>query len=243
VSELPSEAEKLFAVAADEFVERRKELASELRAAGRAEEAQAVADLRKPSAVVFAVNRAARDRPKAASSAVEAAERVAAAQVKGDAEDFEGAVSDLAQSLDLLAEVAAAHVAPGGKDPTEAMRRRVRELLRTAVADEAAREQLKRGALREELEGAGFSPYAGLAPKPAERGRAASPPSKAEQRQAERDAKRRERLDALDEELEGAERRLEEAERAVRAAERERTSAQREVEALRKRIARVEGED
>jgi hypothetical protein len=240
VSDLPPEAEKLLAVAPAEFVERRKRLAGELRDAGRAEEAEVVAGLRKPSAVVFAVNRAARDRPKAASSAVEAAERVAKAQVEGDAEGFERAVADLAGSLDMLAEVAAAHVSPGGKSPTDAMRRRVRELLRGAVADDATRDELRRGALREEVESPGFSPYAGFAPKPAKRAGGSATPSKAEQRDAERASKRRERLEALEEELGAAERRLADAEKSVRAAERERTTAEREVEALRKRLARLE---
>lgn len=240
MSDLPPEAEKLLAVAPAEFVERRKRLVGELRDAGRAEEAAVVAGLRKPSTVVFAVNRAARDRPKAASSAVEAAERVAKAQVEGDAEGFERAVADLAGSLDMLAEVAAAHVAPGGKSSTDAMRRRVRELLRGAVADDATRDELRRGALREEVESPGFSPYAGLAPKPAKRAGGSAAPSKAEQRDAERASKRRERLEALEEELEAAERRLAEAEKSVRAAERQRTTAEREVEALRKRLARLE---
>ena len=92
MSALPPEADKLLAASPDEFVERRKALVRELRDAGRREEAEAVAGLRKPSAVVLAVNRAARDRPKAAASAAEAAERVAAAQVEGDAEAFERAV-------------------------------------------------------------------------------------------------------------------------------------------------------
>jgi hypothetical protein len=240
VPDLPPEAEKLLAVPPGEFVERRKRLADELRAAGRAEDAQLVAELRKPSAVVFAVNRAARDRPKAASSAGQAAERVAKAQVAGDAEAFERAVAELAESLDMLADVAAAHVSPGGKSPSDAMRRRVRELLRGAVADDVSREQLRRGALREEVESAGFSPYAGLAAKPTTRSRAPVAPSKAEQRKAERESRRREQLEALEEELEAAERLLEEAEKAVRDAERRRATAEREVEALRKRFARLE---
>jgi hypothetical protein len=240
VSDLPPEAEKLLAVAPGEFVERRKRLAGELRAAGRAEDAALVSELRKPSPVVFAVNRAARDRPKAASSAVEAAERVADAQIAGDAEAFERAVADLAESLDMLADVAVAHVSPGGKSPSDTMRRRVRELLRGAVADDASREQLRRGALRDEVEAAGFSPYAGLAPKPATRSRASAAPSKAEQRKSERESKRREQLEALEQELEAAEQLLGEAEKAVRDAERGRATAEREVEGLRRRLARLE---
>jgi hypothetical protein len=239
VRDLPPEAEKLLAGPPGEFVERRKRLAGELRAAGRAEDADLVAELRKPSAVVFAVNRAARDRPKAASSAGEAAERVAKAQVAGDSEAFERAVADLTESLDMLADVATAHVSPG-KRPSDAMRRRVRELLRGAVADDVGRELLRRGALREEVESAGFSPYAGLTPKAATRPRASAAPSKAEQRKAERESKRREQLEALEEELDAAERVLEEAEKAVRDAERRRAAAEREVEALRKRLARLE---
>ncbi len=240
MSDLPAEAEKLLAAAPDEFVERRKALARQLRDAGRAEEAEAVGALRKPPAVVFAVNRAARDRPKAAESAANAAEKVAAAQVKGDADGFERAVAELSESLDLLAEVAAAHVSPG-KSSTDAMRRRVRELLRSAVADESARERLRRGALAEELESTGFSPYAGMAAQPARRGKARAEPSPAERRTTERAEKRREKLRALEDELEAAERRLQEATRAVRAAEREREAAERDVDALRRRIARLEG--
>jgi hypothetical protein len=240
VSDLPPEGEKLLAVAPDDFVAQRQRLARELRDAGRAEDADTVARLRKPPAVVSAVNRAARDRPRAAASAVEAAERVAAAQADGDAGAFERAVGELAEALDLLAEVAAAHVAPQGKSPSDAMRRRVRDLLRSAVADDAARDALRRGALREEVETAGFSPYAGMVAKPGGRRRSASGPSRAEQREADREMKRRARVEALEAKLEDAERMLEEAERSLRAAERERTTAEREVKSLRAKLDRLE---
>ena len=63
--ELVPEAERLLAAAPDRFVAERKALAKKLRDEGRGEEAAAVEALRKPSAVVLAVNRSARDRPKA----------------------------------------------------------------------------------------------------------------------------------------------------------------------------------
>ncbi|MEP7225312.1 MAG: hypothetical protein ABI783_10180, partial [Actinomycetota bacterium] len=62
---LSQEAEKLLASAPNDFVDARKRLARELRDADRSYEAATVAALRKPTTVVFAVNRAARDRPKA----------------------------------------------------------------------------------------------------------------------------------------------------------------------------------
>ena len=72
----PAEVEKLLAVRPDEFVHERQRLARELRDAGRSDEAATVAQLRKPSPVVLAVNRAARARPKAARAAADAALRV-----------------------------------------------------------------------------------------------------------------------------------------------------------------------
>jgi hypothetical protein len=237
VSSVPDEAEKLYAVPPDQFVDERKELAKKLRDEGRKDEADAVAALRKPSAVVFASNRAARDRPKAAQAAAEAAVRVRDAQAAGDADAFGKALGELDQSLDLLAEVALAHVAPAGKQPTDAMRRRVRDLLRSAVADDDARDSLVRGALAEELEAPGFSPYAGMkvAAKPA--GRRTKEPEPAEASRTEKAAARkRERRKELRDELAQAERTLREATTAAREAERARARAEKAVATIRKKL-------
>ena len=72
MSELPTDAERLLAVSPEEFVEERNLLVRKLRDAGRAEDARAVAETRKPPLVVLAVNRAARDRPQAAQDAASA---------------------------------------------------------------------------------------------------------------------------------------------------------------------------
>ena len=229
---LPQEAEKLLAVEPGEFVAKRKELAGKLREAGRGDDATVVAGLPKPTAVVFAVNRAARDRPNAARDAADAAERVRKAQLDGDPDAYATALEELKRSLDLLAEVADTHVG-SGKRPTEAMRRRVRDLVRSAVADDDAREALRRGALAEEVEASGFSPFAGTAPKPAARGKKAAVASKAAER---REEQRRERERELREELATAEAELREAESTAREAERERARAERKVASLRKKL-------
>lgn len=233
------EAEKLFAVAPDRFVAERNALAKKLREEGRADDAAGVAGLSKPSAVVFAVNRAARDRPKAAQAAAKAALGVRDAQTGGDSEAFGKALADLDSSLDLLAEVAVAHLAPPGKQPSEVMRRRLRELLRSAVADDDAREALARGALSEELEAPGFSPYAGIPVKPKPRGRKSEPaaPSRAE-REVER---RRERVEAMRAELAEAEDELREATAAARSAEQARDRAEKAVARLRKKLDAADG--
>ena len=235
VSDLPQEAQKLLATAPDEFVPQRQALVRELREAGRSEDASVVAQLRKPSAVVLAVNRAARARPNAARAAAEAAERVKRTQVGGDPDEYRRALDELDESLDLLAEVAAAHVAPRGKSPSEAMRRRVRGLLRSAVADDDAREELRSGVLREEQEAAGFSPFAGLSPKPVRRKHATGATEPA----TKRAEKHRKQVQALRDELASAEQELKDAERSVREAERARSKAERAVSALRARLDRL----
>jgi hypothetical protein len=231
MTELPTEAERLFSVEPGEFVAERGATARALREAGRTDEAAAVEAIRKPSAVVFAVNRAARARPQAARAAAKAAEQVAKAQLGGDPDGFARALAELDESLDLLAEVAVAHVAPEGKSPSEAMRRRVRETLRAAVADEWARGALARGAVTEESEASGFSAFAGMSPAPRRKTRDAA-------RKDKREEERQERRRKLQAELEAAEQKLEAAEAAAREAERARTQAERSVASLRKRLER-----
>jgi hypothetical protein len=237
----PEEADKLLAVTPDRFVAERKALTKKLREEGRRDEADAVAALKKPSAVVLAANRAARDRPKAARAAADAAVAVREAQVAGDAEAFGKALSALEDALDLLAQVALAHLATEGRETaTDAMRRRLRDLLRNAAADDEARERLARGALAEELEVTGFSAYAGhgALPKPRQKGKEAAGAPEAEgPSRAERErARRRERRKELQAELGTAERELRQATAAARAAERDLERAEKSVASLRRKL-------
>lgn len=235
MSEVIPEAERLLAVAPEEFVAERKALARSLRDDGRTDEAASVEKLRKPSRVVFAVNRAARDRPKAARAAADAAERVKELQVSGDPDAIAKALRELDDAVGLLADVAVAHVAEKGRSATESMRHRVRDLLRAAVAADGARSALARGALAEEIEAAGFSPFAGMRAATPSKARAKRGPTRAEHREAERKAQTRE----LREELERAEQALRDATAGAREAERARARAEREVEALRKKLERL----
>jgi hypothetical protein len=234
MTELPEDAEKLLAVAPERFVEERKALAAALRAEGRSDDAASVAALRKPSAVVSAANRAARDRPKAAQAAADAALALRDAQAGGDADAFSKASTELDRSLDMLAEVALAHVSPRGKKPSDAMRKRLRDLLRSAVADDDSRARLTRGALAEEIEASGFSAYAGLAVAPKKGG--AKKEAARESRSDAVEARRREREKKLRAELAEAEEELREAEIAARSAERARERAEKAVAALRKKL-------
>lgn len=229
-TELPPEAERLLAARPAEFVAERKRIASELREVGRADDARVVAALRKPTGVVLAVNRGARDRPQAARDAATAALRVRDTQLAGDPDAYRDALQELERALGLLADVAAAHLSRG-RAPSEDARRRVRDLLRAAVADDGTRDALARGALREELEAPGFSPFQGLPVTPSKRkaGRPEPRRARAEKQRAARERK-------LREELAEAERALEAARGAEERATRARVDAERTVERLRKRL-------
>ena len=81
------------------------------------------------------------------------------------------------------------------------MRRRLRALLRNAVADDEARASLARGALRTEVETAGFDPFAGLTPAATRKGRARKDDSS---RTSAKEEERRRRESALRDELRAA---------------------------------------
>jgi hypothetical protein len=221
-------------VAPEDFVSERTRVARELKGAGRAEDAQAVAALRKPSAVVLAVNRAARDRSSAARDAVEAADRVGKAQLAGKPEEFERASAELDRAAGLLADVAVARLSRG-KSASDAMRRRVSDLLRAALADTASREALARGALVEELEASGFSPFEGVS---VPRRRSGAAGSRSAQR-GRPDEKRRAREAELRDELGRAEENLREAQRRLDEAQRARDSAERAVDSARSRLGKL----
>lgn len=233
MSRLPTEAERLLVVAPADFVAERNHLADELRGAGRSDEAAAVGELRKPSPVVLAVNRAARARPKAAEAASVAAVELRKAQVGDDPEALKSALDELQQSLELLAEVAISHVAPPDRRAGDAMRRRVYDLLRSAVADDEARQALVRGVLTTEVEATGFTAFAGVAPTRRTRDVRRASGTRA------KDDMKRERRRALRGELARAEEDLAAAERSVREAEKIRTKAEKEVASIRARLERL----
>jgi hypothetical protein len=238
VDVLPKEAEALLAVSPGDFVEERKRIARSLRDAERQEDADAVAALRKPPPVVLAANRAARDRPQAARAAAKAAERVAKTQLGSDPDGYRAALAELEESLDLLAQVALAQLSLGGKRPTDSVTRRLRDLLRNAVADESAREALSRGVLRDEPGTAGFGAFAGVAPP---RTRRRTKTAAADTHRKREEEKQQERERALRDELDAAEHVLAAARDSERNATRAREAAERAVKALRTRLERSAG--
>jgi len=229
VAEHSKEAERLLAVAPEDFVAERTKLVRTLREDGRRDEAEAVAGIKKPSRIVLAVNRAARDRPQAAKDAAKAAERIGKAQLSGKPEEYRALVAEMDGASGLLSEVAVANLSRRGK-PSDAVRRRVSDHIRGALSGEETRRLLARGGLTDELQPTGFDAYAGL-PLP----KTGSPPGKVQSaREAER--ARRARASKLEAEISEARARLAEAEAQLRTASRERDRLARRLEGLEARL-------
>jgi hypothetical protein len=208
---IPAEAEKLLAVQPEDFVDARKELAAQLRSEGRREEAQAVSKIKKPSPVVLAVNRAARDRPQAAKDAAKAAGRLARTQLAGKPDAYRALVAEMEQASALLSEVALANVSKSGK-PTDAVRRRIVDHIRGALSTEETRALLTRGVLPDELEPAGFDAFVGVPiPKSRSGSAAAAKKRDAELKERAREKERRQAASALRKQLAEAERLVNEA--------------------------------
>jgi hypothetical protein len=206
VADASKETERLLAVPPAAFVEERKKLARQLRDEGRGEEATAVAGLKKPSPVVLAVNRAARDRPQAAKDAADAAERLARAQLSGKADHYHELVAEMGQASGLLVEVAVANLSKS--TASEAMRRRASDHIRGALSSKDTRDLLIRGALTEEVETPGFDAFGGVPVT-----RTKPKPRRDSERDGRREAKARQKQ--LQAEIRGIRQELSDAEQSV----------------------------
>jgi hypothetical protein len=206
MADASKEMERLLAVPPAAFVDERKKLARQLRDDGRAEEARAIAAMKKPSPVVLAVNRAARDRPQAAKDAADAAERLARTQLSGAPDNYRELVAEMGKASSLLGEVALANLSKG--TASEAMRRRTSDHIRGALSSNDTRDLLIRGALTDEVETPGFDAFGGV-PVP----KAKPKPKKDTERDLRREAKARQKQVLA--EIRGVRQELSDAEQTV----------------------------
>jgi hypothetical protein len=208
------EADKLYGLPLEEFVAQRDELAKRLRADGRRDEADEVKALRKPPAVVWAVNQLMRTQRKAARALVDAADR--AAKHPGDRD----ALRAHHDALDQLATAGAGLLSAKGRGLSEDALLRVRGALHAASLDRDKREEFIAGRLSEEPPPAGFGAITGM-PKPAPKKPAAKkavaepppppPPPKPTKAQLKRVERAEARIEKLRAQLGDAEQELAEA--------------------------------
>jgi DNA-binding phage protein len=209
-------ADRLYALPIEEFTSARNDAATELRNAGRRDEADEVKALRKPTSAAAAVNRLVREHGDQVEEYLAAAAALRDAQFAGKG-DVAAATKLERETLDRLVDLASAEV---------------RQTLQAAAVDDAAAEELRRGRLERELEPRGFGTLLSHAKRAPAKPKPAKP--KPDDRAAR--AKLQQAKDALTaarSEERQARRQWEEAQGIVARAEAAVEKAQRELESLR----------
>ncbi|HZQ84069.1 MAG TPA: hypothetical protein VFA83_04485 [Acidimicrobiales bacterium] len=158
--------DELWRATPDEFVAVRNQLAKQLKAEGKTDEAETVKKLKKPSVAVWAVNRLARERPSVVEDLVELGRQVEAATADAMKGEGAGALRELDRqrkhAVGDAATAAAAVAAEAGLPLSSAMAGRVTSTLDNASLAQATRDLLAAGRIPTELDAPGFEGLEGL---------------------------------------------------------------------------------
>jgi hypothetical protein len=262
VTDLRAAVDRLQAVPLEDFVAERKRLAKELRDGGDREAAAELAKLPKPSAPAWALNRLAREEPATIGAWIEAAEALRdastrAGEVGGDA--VRAAMAAHREATRSVLAAARDRTRPNGRELSEPMLNRVRDLLQVATLDPGETERLRAGLIVEGSEDEPSLPE-GDGAAAAKEGRAAKQRGGAEsgakarttaadravERRAEKERAAREREEAERAELErlvaDAEARLQQLRATVAEREKAAAKADERLEEAQRTLHRCESE-
>jgi hypothetical protein len=234
---MPAEKDldRLYGLPREEFTSARNALVSELRNAGRKEDAEEVRALKKPPVSAWAVNQLARRHPQEVAELVKAGDALRKAQrdVLGGKKgaDVRAASRVQHELADELVDAAREMLEESGARPTQATAQKISGTLRAASSDPAAAKLLRKGRLSEDVESIGFGPLLHVAPPRKSRPRAK--PDRAREQAA---AQRKRKQEAVAQ----ARREAAAARKAAAKAEREAKRAQDRAEAARRRVESLE---
>jgi hypothetical protein len=230
---MPAERDldRLYGLPREEFTSARNALVSELKKAGRKDEADEVQALKKPSVSAWAVNQLARQHPEEVAELVKAGDALRKAQrdvlagkTGADVREASRAQHELADEL-----VDAARQILAGA--TQATAQKISGTLRAASTDPAAAKLLRKGRLSEDVESVGFGPLLHVAPQ--RKGRSRPTRNRARERAAAQKKRKREAVAQARQEAAAAR-------KAADKAEREAKRAQERAEAAERRVASLE---
>jgi hypothetical protein len=227
-------AAALFRVPPEQFTAARNHLAAELRRAGKASDATALAKLPRPTPVVWAINQVAHRDRAAVDRLVAAADRLKRAQLGREAADVPTSTKAYQDAVATLVEQSLVHLTEAGRATTAATRNRLTGTLMAAATDPGLRDELRAGQLSREQIVAGFDVFGDArpplrvvqpsgAPRPGKRQAASPSPPLKDPEATRRRAEARVRLETARADLAQAESRARElaktaAERAKEAA-------------------------
>jgi hypothetical protein len=151
--------EALYGERPERFVTVRNEIVKERRAAGRRDDAKAVAALRRPSVAAWALNQVARRQPETIGALLDAGLSLRDATdraLAGRRGDLRGAQDAQRKALDAVLEVAVRFGSELGSGNGDQLRRRAGNTLHAAMADAALAERLRAGRLDDDVDAPGF---------------------------------------------------------------------------------------
>jgi hypothetical protein len=157
----PDHVARLYSVPLSEFTATRKQLADELRKKGRGDEARSLAQLRKPSAALWAVNRLAATEGKRLSALFDAVARLRQSQLRDPTTAAESLRAQRA-ALESLVSRGREVLAGAGLTASQQALRRLSDTLMGAAIDREHADALRRGELTEELPAPGFEAFSGV---------------------------------------------------------------------------------
>lgn len=147
-----AESRELYTLPLAEFTVARDRLAKRLRAEGRADDADPVARLRKPTVAAWALNLAARAHPEAVDELLESHRRLRRAGTK---EELQEASLMRTRAVAVLTEAAMGELEDRGQAASGQTRDRVNRTLLAVATDTEGEADLEAGTLVRELEPSG----------------------------------------------------------------------------------------
>jgi hypothetical protein len=154
----PDHIARVYGVPPAEFTATRNRLAAELRKSGHADAARVLADLRKPSAALWAVNRLARTEGKSLGAFFDAVARLRRSQLRDPREAAEALRAQRAALESLVARGREVLTGAGLTASQQALRR-LSDTLMGAAVDQDHADALRRGELTTELPAPGFEAF------------------------------------------------------------------------------------
>ena len=224
--DLPPDADALYGLPLEQFVDERNALAKRLRGEGNREAAKRVGALRKPSVAAWTINQLVRSRSGDVAGFARTADGLREAQTellegRGAPARLREARTEERAAVDRLLELALG-LFPGGREPGATTLERIAATLHAAAADEKTREAVLSGRLLTEREPSGFGDLQvelPEAPPPAHRAREPEPePDREAEAREAAERERRERIAALQAAVDDAVAERERAEAALEAA-------------------------
>lgn len=239
-ADLEPDLDALFQLPLTEFTASRNTLASRLKKEGRAEDADRVKGLVKPSASAWTVNQLFWRHPKDIEALLAVGDRfrkAQAAQLAGKSSDMRGLLNERREALSTLMKHAGAILRESGHTTSPDMTRRITTTLEALATYGDTPGAPRAGRLTDDLDPPGFEALAALVPR--DGGTKPSEPTRVlEFRQQERTKRGKDKKSGEDQAAQRAK-----AEAAVKEAEKGLRDAQRDAEraetALKKAAARA----